>query len=158
MDDIINIKNFDPNRIKIDKKSYKNIVIYYIGCNTTKNLRYVKINSVNPLYLVINKINGYIEGSNGNRYLTLTITDKNRDTFKKYTELCDKIKDLIRSITNTSGDYDKQYMKVKFNSDDNLPLNKILMLHSLIIVVRSIFQEDKKYYTQVFLDEGLYEL
>ena len=49
-------------------------------------------------------------------------------------------------------------MKIKFNSDDNLPLNKILMLHSLIIVVRSIFQEDKKYYTQVFLDEGLYEL
>ena len=48
-DDIINFKNFDPNRIKVDKKSYKNIIIYHIGCITIKNLSYAKINSVNPL-------------------------------------------------------------------------------------------------------------
>ena len=49
-------------------------------------------------------------------------------------------------------------MKVKFNSDDNLPLNKTLKLHMLTVIVRSVFQEDKKYYPQVFLDECLYEL
>ena len=49
-------------------------------------------------------------------------------------------------------------MKTKFISDDNLPLNKILKLHNLTIAVRSVFQEDKKYYPQVFLDECLYEL
>ena len=49
-------------------------------------------------------------------------------------------------------------MKVKFNSDDNLPLNKILKLNNLTIVVRSVFQEDNKYYPQIFLDECLYEL
>ena len=49
-------------------------------------------------------------------------------------------------------------MKIKFNSDDSLPPNKILKLHNLAIVVRSVFQENKKYYTQVFLDESLYEL
>ena len=49
-------------------------------------------------------------------------------------------------------------MKIKFNSDDNLPLNKILKLHMLTVIVRSVFQENIKYYHQVFLDECLYEL
>ena len=123
---MINIKDIDPNQIEIDQKSYKTIVIYYVGYITTKHLSYVKINSVNPLYFIIDKLDGYIEESNGNKYLTLVSPDKNEDTLKKYTELWDKIKDLIRSVTNTSGDYDEEYMKIKFNSDNNLPLNKIL--------------------------------
>ena len=49
-------------------------------------------------------------------------------------------------------------MKIKFNSDDNSPLNKVLKIHNLTIIVRSVFQEDNKYYPQVFLDECLYEL
>ena len=51
------------------------------------------------------------------------------------------------------GDYDKKYIKIKFNSDDDLPLNKILKLHNLTLLVRSVSQEDNKYYPQVFLDE-----
>ena len=66
-DDMINIKSLDPNKIKIEEKLYKNILIYYIGYVMAKERRYVKINSVNPLYLIINKINGYIEKSNGNK-------------------------------------------------------------------------------------------
>ena len=73
-DDTINIKNFDPNQIKIDKKSYKNIIIHYLGHITIKNLSYVNINSVNPLYLTINKVHGYNEESN-----------RNKDTLIKYT-------------------------------------------------------------------------
>ena len=49
-------------------------------------------------------------------------------------------------------------MKIKFNSDDNLSLNEILKIHNLTIVVRSVFQEDGKYYPQVYLDECLYGL
>ena len=49
-------------------------------------------------------------------------------------------------------------MKIKFNSDDNLPLNKMLKLHNMTRIVGSVFQEDNKYYPQVFLDEYLYEL
>ena len=49
-------------------------------------------------------------------------------------------------------------MKIKFNSDDNLPLNKTLELRNLTIVVRPVFQEDSKYYPQFFLDKCLYEL
>ena len=61
LDDMINIKNFDPNLLKIDKKSYKNIDIYYIGSIIVKDYDYVKINSLNYLYLIINEVDGYFE-------------------------------------------------------------------------------------------------
>ena len=60
-DDIINIKDFDSNLLKVDKKSYKNTDIYYIGYITMKDSDYVKINSVNPLYLIIGEVDGCIE-------------------------------------------------------------------------------------------------
>ena len=99
--DMINIKNFKIC-IKIDKKSYKNIIIYYIGYITIKNLSYVKINIVNLLYFIINKLDGYTEKSIGNKYLTLVSTDEKQDALKNYTELWDKIKDLIKSIPKIS--------------------------------------------------------
>ena len=66
------------------------------------------------------------------------------------------MKDLIRSITKNSDDYDEKYIKIKFNSDDELPLNKTIEFPSMIIVVRDIFYENNKYYPQFFLDECLY--
>ena len=57
---MMNIKDFDPNLLKIDQKSYKNIDIYYIGYNTMKNFDHVKINSVNPLYIIIYEVDGSI--------------------------------------------------------------------------------------------------
>ena len=112
--------------------------------------------------LIIDKVGGYNKENNGNKNLGLVSTNKNKDTLKKYTELQDKIKDFIGSVTNTSDDCDEKYMKIKFNSNfnsnDKLPLNKILKLHNLAIAVRSVFQEDKKCYPKDFLDECLYEL
>ena len=64
-------------------------IIYYIGYITAKNLSYVKINSVNTLCFITDKINGYIKENIGNKYLTLVSTDKNKDTLRKYTELWD---------------------------------------------------------------------
>ena len=55
-------------------------------------------------------------------------------------------------------DYEKYYMKIKFNSDDDLPLIKSLKFHAMTIVIRSVFEEDGKLYPQVFLDDALYEL
>ena len=69
---------------------------------------------------------------------------------KKYEELWSKIKDLIRLITKTTNDYDKKYMKIKFNSDDELLLNKIIEIPSMIIVVRAVFLENNKYYPQYY--------
>ena len=71
---------------------------------------------------------------------------------KKHTEMWSKIRDLIRSITNNSDYYDEKYMKIKFVSDDDLPLNKTLELRNMMIVIRSFFHEGNKYYPHVFLD------
>ena len=151
---MINIKDFDSNLLKMNKKSYKNTDIYYIGYIAMKDPDYVKIN---PLYLIINKVDGYIKEKNGNKYLTLVSTDKNKKSLIKYTELWDIIKSLIQCNSIKVGKYEEDFMKMKFNSDDNLPLNKILKLHNMTIVIRSDFQEDGKYYPDVFLDQGLLE-
>ena len=116
---------------------------------------YAKINSVNPLYLMLNKMNGYFEEINGNKYLILVPTNESKE---KYEELWIKIRDLIRSITKKSDDYDEKYINTKFDSDDELPLNKMIEIPVIIIVVRAIFYENNKYYPQVFLDECLYKL
>ena len=77
-DDMINIKDFDPSQIKIDKKSYKNIGTYHIGYITVKDSDHVKINSINPLYLIISEVDGYIEENTGNKYLAFASTDRNK--------------------------------------------------------------------------------
>ena len=76
-DDILNIKEFNPNNIKIDEKSNKNILIYYIGYVTIKN--YLKIYSVNPLYLIFGKVNRYFEEINENKYLALVSTNESKE-------------------------------------------------------------------------------
>ena len=96
---------------------------------------------VYPLYLTIADVDGSIEQKNGNKYLTFTSTDKNKEVLEKYTELWDGIKSLIEKINNKPGKYGKDYMKIKFNSDNNWPLNKLLTLHMLTVIVRSVFQE-----------------
>ena len=151
-------KNVDPNNIKIDEKLYKNILIYYIGYVTIKDSKYVKINSVNPLYFIFNDVNRYFDEISGNKYLTLAPTDGSKEKMKRYEELWRKIRDLIRSVTKNSNDYDEKYMKIKFNYDNELPLNKMIEIASLIIVVKAVFHENNKYYSQVFLDECLYKL
>ena len=74
--DSMNIKSFDPNTFKIDEKSYKGILIYYIGYVMIKISKYVIINNVNPLYLIFIKVNGYSEEINGNKYLKLVRTNE----------------------------------------------------------------------------------
>ena len=76
-EDIINIKHFDPSNIKIDEKSYKIILIYYIGYVTIKDPKYVKTNIVNPLHLIFNKVNGYFEEFNKNKYVALDPANEN---------------------------------------------------------------------------------
>ena len=117
----------------------------------------------NPLYLIIDKVDGHIEENNGNKYLVfdsteLHSTDENKEILEKYTELWDGIKNEIETINGgKKGDYGKD-MKNKFDTNDNLPLSKPLKLHLLTITVRCIFEEDGKFYPQLYLDDCLYEL
>ena len=157
--DMINIKDFDPSLIKINKNSYKNIGIYPIGYITIKiNSDSESINSVNPPYLMIGEVDGYIKENNGNNYLTFASTEKTKKVLQKYAKLWHEIKFHIQTINaGKSGKYEKDYMRIKFNSDDDLSLNKMLK-HLLIIIAISVSEEDGKYYPQVFLDECLYEI
>ena len=127
---------------------------------TIKDSKYKKIYSVNPLYLIFSKVNEYLEEINKNKYLTLVPINESKGIRKNYEDLWCKTRDLTRSINKNSNDYDEKYMKIKFNSDVELPLNKTIEIASMIIVIRAVFYENKnkKYYPEVFLDECLYEL
>ena len=81
--DIIDLENFDTELLKIDKKSYKDIDIFNIGYVTKKkNGDCMNINGVNPLYLGITHVNGYIEEKDSNKYLVFDSTDENKDYLK----------------------------------------------------------------------------
>ena len=158
--DIIDLKEFHARLLKVDKKSYKNIDIYYIGYITIKKIDDCEsIYSVNPLYLRIGHASGYIEEKNGNKYLIFDSVDENKEVLKKYADIWDGIKNKIKAINgDTENDYGKNYMKIKFNSDDDLPLNKLLKFCLITIIIRCVFSQDGKFYPQLFLDDTLYEL
>ena len=78
---------------------------------------------------------------------------------KKHADVWDGIKNRIKAINVGEGnDYGKDYIKIKFNSDNELPLNKPLKFHAITMIIRSVFEEDGKLYPQLFLDDTLYEL
>ena len=91
--DIINLENFDSNLLKIDKKHYKGINIYYIGYITIKKIDDCEnIYSVNPLYLLVNHASGYIEEKNGNKYLIFDDSvNENKGLLKKIRRCLERI-------------------------------------------------------------------
>ena len=157
--DIIDLESFKSNLLKIDKKSYKDIGIYNIGYITIKKIDDCEnIYSVNPLYLRITHASGYIEEINENKYLVFDSIDENKELLKKSNDVFNGIMSKIKEVSSDECDYEKDYMKIKFNSDDNVPLNKPLKFHNMTRTIRSVFKEDGKLYRQVFLDDTLYEL
>ena len=84
-------------------------------------------------------------------------TDENKEVLKKY-NVRNGIRDKIKEISGSEYDYEKDYMKIKFNSDDILPLNKSFKFHAMTIIIRCVFSEVGKFYEQLFLVDTLYEL
>ena len=118
--DIINIKNFDPILLKIDKKSYKETGIYNIGHITIEKIDDCEnIYGVNPLYLLVNHANGYIGEKGVNKYLAFDSIDENKELLKKYNDAWNGIRDRIKEISSDECDYEKDYMKINFNSGNN---------------------------------------
>ena len=145
--------------MKIDKKSYKDIDIFNIGYVTKKKTgNCMNINSVNPLYLGITRVNGYIEKKDSNKYFVFDSTDENKELLKRYSDVVNGIMSKMREIDDDWLEFGKDYMKIKFSSDDDLPLNKTLKFSLMIITIRCVFKEDNELYPQVFLDDSLYEL
>ena len=131
---LIDLKDFDAGFLKIVKKSYKNIDIYYIGYS-----QFIKIGdywsniTVNPLYLDIAYASGYIECNSVecnsieekclNRYLVFDSTDENKELLKKHNDVFNGIRNKIKKINGDECDNEKDHMKIKFNSDHDLPLS-----------------------------------
>ena len=129
-DDMINIKNFHSNLLKINKKSHKDIDIYYIGYIIIKKFsNYENIQSFNPLCLIINSATGYFKEKNGEKYLIL-------DSTEGYEE----VKVLI---AGKGMFYEKNYTRIGVNIDDDLSLNKLLKFPTLTIIIRCVLQKGK---------------
>ena len=158
-DDTINIKDFNPELLKLDKKSSAiTYDIYYIRYVTKKVI--YRINSVNYLYLGIGGIDGYVEeiDDSDDRYLNIALTNNNTEVIKKITEFSKGIKDQILKINDSVKEYDENYKKITFNSDVALPLNTVLKFYALTVIIRCIIEIDGKYYPKIYLDDSLYEL
>ena len=110
--------------------------------------------------MCLDDVDGYIEENDGIKYLVFTpIEKKNKEALKNYKKLWKESKRQIKVI---NGDepikYKKDFMKIKFESDDNLPLGKTFSISDIIIVAASVLEKDGKFYPQIFLDECVYKL
>ena len=103
-------------------------------------------------------MNGYIEEKNENKYLVFDDTFENKELLKRYDEVFNETMNKIKEIDDDWLEYAKDYMKIRFNSDDNLPLNKQLKFYNMNVTIRCVFSKDNKLYPQVFLDEALFSL
>ena len=154
--DMSNIGDFDLSLLIIDQIAFKsNDSIIY-------DIKYIKnLNGSNSLYLVFNNLDAYIEKSGENKYLIFASTDKNEMVLGDYTEIWNEIKEQIELIELISGNkvikYSKDFMKIRFESDDDLLISKIIIIPVCVIIMRDVFEEDSKYYPQVLLHDCFYE-
>ena len=108
--------------------------------------------------MCIDNANGYIEEINEDKYLVFDDTHENKQLLKRYDDVFHKIMDKIKKIDDDWLEYTKDYIKIRFGSDDNLPLKKLLKFHNMNVTIRCVFSEDNKLYPQEFLDEALSSL
>ena len=177
-DDSININDFNPMLLKLDEKdSLLNIDIYYIGYVTKKDL--YNINSVNPLYLVIPSVESYIEKINNsdNRNFIISSIDNNDDgniiaspidsvinknfvisSVDKNKAVLNKLNELWKDIENKINASIENYNKIRFSSDVVLPINTLIKFHALTIIIICAIMKDGKYYPEIYLDDGLFEI
>ena len=119
--DQIDLKDFDARLLKIDKKDYNEIDIYYIGYVTVKKIANCNnINSVNPLYLMINEMIGHFEEKNENKYLVLDDVDENKEISKKDEEVWEGVEKEIETINGGENiEYWKDFLNIWFESNDD---------------------------------------
>ena len=140
----------------MDKKDFNGIDIYYLGYEHKKKISECNIiNSVNPLYLRIVVMNGQFEkGKDDAWYLKISYKD---DVYEKLTDIFESIKNKITEKTWDTVEYDKDYMKIKFESNNIFSTDKDVNIRIATIIIRAIFAQDGRYYPQLFLGSGLYK-
>ena len=130
-----NINDFDPSLLNIDEVSFRDDELIMYDITYIKNL-----NGRNTLYLVFNNLDAYFKKTGVDKYLFFASTDKNGIMLENYTELFDEIKEQIELITvDKMFKYCKDFMKIKFKSNDDLPYNKMINIPVCVIIVSNIF-------------------
>ena len=126
--------------------------------NTKKNaMKCNEINSVNPLYLRIKDMKGqFRKGKGDNVWYLIIFGDAN--VLRKFVNVWKSIRAKIKENTGGIVQYDKDYMKIKFESNDNLPTDNIVNMHLVTIIIRNVFAQNGKFDPQLFLDDAFYEL
>ena len=157
-DDIIYINDFDVNSLEIIKRESRiGANIYYTGYVLNQDYDY---DVINPLYLVMNRLIGYIEEIEGwsDKYLVVAKSVCNKDIIGVLDVLWrSKIEDKIYPIPNNYPSIKiKDYDKFIFDSDTNLPLDTLIEFRSIVINVSCVIEKDNEYYPEIYLDECLY--
>ena len=154
--DIINLDEFDESKIKVDKKDFNNIDIYYLGYEHKKKIpEYNVINSVHTLYLrTVDMKCQFEKGRDDACYLIISYKD---DVYEKLMNIFESIKNKITEKIWDAVEYNKDYMKIKFESNNIFPIDKDVNIHLGTIIITAIFAKYGKYYPQLFLDNGLYK-
>ena len=149
---IIKLNDISPSLITILKKEYIGIDTYHINYYYLDNDKKLK-----PFYFAINDVYGYFEENNGKKYFNIDNTYNNKKILKKYMLSSDDIKDIIRDKGGKpSSDFVKDNMTFKFDTDDYIPLGKVLKF-DVIILFKNVIENDFDYYPQIHLDECKYK-
>ena len=151
--DKAHINDFDPSLLNIDE------VLFESNKLIMSDIKYIKnLNSLNSLYLLFNNLDAYIEKSGGNRYLIFASSEKNKIMLKNYIDLWDAIKEQVELITGDKvTKYSKDFMKISFKTNDDVPLNKIINNPVCVVSVSSFLKEDDEYRPHVLLRDCFYE-
>ena len=105
--------------------------------------------------MIINRVYGSVSEKNDNQFLTI---DKRDSVLKKYDQIFSGIKHHIKKIDDVEVNYNTDYDKIKFLSDDSLPLNKLIYFPTLTVVIRCVFKQNGVFYPQVYLEDCLYQI
>ena len=153
--DLINLSHFSVNNLKLNKKTWKDI-----GYVVKNKLEEWKVNSVNPLYLIINKVFCFVEEENGVKYLKIDRIGNflDLDVLTKWNQIFNGIKYHINKLSNEEVNFNSNYDKIKFVSNDSLPLGKLIYFPTLPVVFRCVFKQGDVFYPQIYLDNTLYQL
>ena len=152
-----NIENIDPNFLSIDKKCMKNTdgFIYEINNITMQSINNQNIDRIIPLCLSFS--DAYIIEENESKHLIFALTENNKKVLYAYKKLWSEIKKQIKTVNiDESITYKNDFMNIRLDSYDDLPLNKILYFSVLYIIVESVFQIENEYYPQIHINECEY--
>ena len=149
--DTIYIYDFDINLVKIFKRESKiGVNIYYIGCMLKPDYD----NTITPLYLVINRLFGFIEQIEGSSDRYLVVSINNEIIINIFNKLWKFIENKI--ISDDSNNKIKEYYKLRFDSDLYLPTKTLIEFRMLTININCVIEKDNEYYPEIYLDECLY--